>query len=64
MKYYEDSCYIIEIDDESKEMKVFARTTDAHGNEGILLPVITLDFLEDTYDFIRHLVKVTRGERN
>ena len=63
MKYYEDSCYIIEIDDESKEMKVLSKTTDAKGDDGILIPVVTLDFYQDTYDFVEHLIKVIKGER-
>ena len=63
MKYYEDSCYIVEIDDKSKEMKVLSKTVDAQGNDGILIPVVTLDFYQDEYDFVEHLIKIIKGER-
>ena len=65
MKYYEDSCYIVNIDDDdNKEMKIFSKTTDANGNEGILIPVVTLDFYQDTYDFVQNLIKIIKGERH
>jgi hypothetical protein len=54
---YEDDCYVIKVDKTGDYMYVYSKTEDASGNAGPLLPVRKINFLEDMFDVLKHLVK-------
>ena len=54
---YEDDCYVITVDKTGDYMHIYSKTEDVYGNAGPLLPVRKINFLEDEFDLIKHLVK-------